>query len=947
MIIKRAFFYLSLLTLLLSTDSPAQNCDSLHDELNSLIASYSLDNAYTKNIQVLECYKTQSSWLKYGVCVSTMTFVATELDKHEILPDILSSIDTLLQHIEPQDSILDRVYIDLGILYHDMHDNDNAIKYIEKGLDVIEVNNSDPMSKTSAYATLGDIYQKKLDNEKAVDYYQQSLDIFADSLTAYQLYTKIITYINLATVYENGRDYKNAIKNAMMAIDAANNMQITDMHAVNEQKYLKTVSYCNMSSMYRKWNKPDSAIYYLDELQKSDFVDTNFATYYHRNMGIAYHKKKNYEKAAYYLNLSLDVTNREGKSPVRSTICKAMGKLYSEQGKYSEALEYFQQALIQLIPDFDDERIQNNPNVTEVYRAENLLDILQNKAETSYKYYQVSKDKADLNAALNTYQTTIEIVDKVRIEQQHDESVFSLLRTARPIYEGAIEAAYAANQPELVYKLMEKSKAVILLTALRDAGAKITTGIPDSLLNQEKDLKVKISYNKRRLNKAQASNNQEKIKEFNAILFEKREQLQKLINQLETDYPEYYERKYNTDVANLEELQNQLKQTNSTAIEFFMGEKVVYVSIINGENIRLHQLEKEADFEATLTDFLVVTSNPSSKISDFETYTQSAASLYQKLLQPILPSTQNILIIPDGKLTYLAFDALIQHPIKGEYKEPRYDTLSYLVNQFNINYDYSASVLLEKKPQKSTQKLKSFLGFAPGFSSDESTPSFSSEEFAHTRSGELDSLVHNQREVEAIKDIIGGIAYTSETATIQNFFDHANKYRIIHFATHAVADDTIQNTGHKIYLQDSVIRAEDIYNTSLNADLVVLSACETGQGELIEGEGVMSLARAFRYTGCPSLTASLWSVDDKSTADIMINFYKNLSIQQAQNQALTNSKRTYLQQLNTYEKAHPFYWAGFVHVGDTSAIARANNSLQWLWWVLGFVVLLGLWRWLR
>jgi len=638
---------------------------------------------------------------------------------HHTHPDILSSIDTLLQHIEQQDSILDRVYIDLGILYHDMYDNDNAIKYLEKGLDVIEVNNSNPLGKTSAYATLGEIYQAKLDSEKAVDYYQQSLNIFADSLTAYQLYTKIITYINLATVYENGQDYKNAIKNAVMSIDAANSMEIIDIHAANEQKYLKTISYCNMGSMYRKWNKPDSAIYYLNELQKSDFVDTNFAPYYHRNMGIAYYEKKNYEKAAYYLNLSLDATNREGKSPAKSTIYKAMGKLYREQSRHPQALEYFQQALIQLIPDFDDERVQNNPNITEVYRAETLLDILQNKAETSYKYYQVSQNKDDLATALNTYETAIELVDKIRIEQQHDESVFSLLRTARPIYEGAIEAAYSANQPELVYQLMEKSKAVILLTALRDAGAKITTGIPDNLLAQEKDLKIKIGYNKRRLSEAQRADNQEKIKEYNAVLFEKREQLQKLLSQLEADYPEYYTIKYNTDVASIGELKNKLKAEKSTAIEYFMGDNTLYACVIDGEHIALHQFEKGGDFEAALTDFLSTTSNPSTKESNFIKYTNSAILLYQNILKPILPPTENLLIIPDGRLTYLAFDALIQHPLNGEYKESRYDTLSYLVNQYNINYAYSASVLLEEKPQKKKQGLKVFAGFAPEFSSGE------------------------------------------------------------------------------------------------------------------------------------------------------------------------------------------------------------------------------------
>ena len=920
----------------------AQDCDTLYQSAMHSYRNVDWDRAYMNFDRAKTCFKQQQKWELYTSCGRGMSSILSRQGEHDKIPPILlSSIDTLKKYADTTTyhKLVGKIYRSLGGTYSNLKNSDEAIYYLNQSLNFT----NDDTKKIITYINLGVAYENKLNYENAILYHSKALNLLSDTFDIEnKTILKIRTLNNLGQAHRRYKRYEDALQNFETGLELLRDFKPQNDMAKDEKTSLRARYYSNIGVLYTYWKKYDKALEYLGRIRKMDLpLSKNTLHHYDLNVGYVYLEKNNYEKAKQSFTKAIKVEDQlhtSDKHIDKAIAYSSLGETHYQQKSWKPALDNLQQALIQAIPIFNDTAWSANPDIKGVHHVRTILITLELKANALYQYYQTTQNKADLDAALNSYQTALQLVDKIRIEQQHDESVFSLLRTARPIYEGAIEAAYTANKLELVYQWMEKSKAVVLLTALRDAGAKLTAGIPDDLLDEERDLKADIAYNKQKLNKAQRTKNQDKVKEINTILFEKREQLQKLLYQLETNYPEYYTIKYNTDVASIDELKHKLKAEKSVAIEFFMGEKILYTCIIDGEKIALHQLEKEADFEVALTDFLATTSNPSSKISDFEAYTHSASLLYQKLLKPILPSTQNILIILDGKLTYLAFDALIQHPVKGEYNEPRYDTLSYLVNQFNINYAYSASVLLEKKPQKSAQRLKPFAGFAPGFSSGK---------IAQIRGENLDSLIHNQREVEAIKQIMGGSAYLNEAATTRHFFDHADEYQILHFATHVVAGDTTQNTGHRIHLNDSILLADHIYNSSLNTDLVVLSACETGQGEFIEGEGVMSLARAFRYTGCPSLTASLWSVDDKSTADIMIDFYKNLHAQQAQDQALTNSKRNYLQQLNTYEKAHPFYWAGFVHVGDTSAIALANNSLEWLWWGLGFVVLFGLWRWLR
>jgi CHAT domain-containing protein len=172
---------------------------------------------------------------------------------------------------------------------------------------------------------------------------------------------------------------------------------------------------------------------------------------------------------------------------------------------------------------------------------------------------------------------------------------------------------------------------------------------------------------------------------------------------------------------------------------------------------------------------------------------------------------------------------------------------------------------------------------------------------------------------------MNGKYYLAENATKSKFLNVASNSKILHLATHAQANDKMGDfcflifSNRKDREEKELLYAREIYNLQLKADLVTLSACETGLGELKKGEGIISLARAFAYAGAKSIVTSLWQISDVRTKDLMISFYKNLHNGLQKDDALWKAKMDYLHK-NKGEAASPFYWASFIGIGDMSPL---------------------------
>jgi CHAT domain-containing protein len=179
----------------------------------------------------------------------------------------------------------------------------------------------------------------------------------------------------------------------------------------------------------------------------------------------------------------------------------------------------------------------------------------------------------------------------------------------------------------------------------------------------------------------------------------------------------------------------------------------------------------------------------------------------------------------------------------------------------------------------------------------------------------------------------------NEQATVAKFKEIAGNYKILHIATHGIVDN--QNPVHSRLLFSPVtmqtdgadLQYNDLFNLQLNADLAVLSACNTGYGRNSEGEGIIALSRGFLYSGVPSLVISLWKVEDESTAAIMKSFYKYLKDGFSKDESLRKAKLDYLKKSDKLS-ASPYYWSGFVNIGNKDPLHLSNPSLNYLWLLL-------------
>ena len=208
----------------------------------------------------------------------------------------------------------------------------------------------------------------------------------------------------------------------------------------------------------------------------------------------------------------------------------------------------------------------------------------------------------------------------------------------------------------------------------------------------------------------------------------------------------------------------------------------------------------------------------------------------------------------------------------------------------------------------------------------------------------MSNLHGSAKEIEAIKSLMNGRFLKGEEATEARFKNLAPGFNILHLAIHGSASKG-DSIDAKLFFRDQSNEPEDgilypheLYNLNLAADMVVLSACETGVGNYKKGEGVFSMARAFAYAGAPSIVMSLWKVNDQITSRVMKNFYQNLNKGTEISASLRKSKLNYLEKADELT-AHPFYWAAFVPIGQSKAIVSSGNYVIWI--VVFLTVIIG------
>lgn len=593
--------------------------------------------------------------------------------------------------------------------------------------------------------------------------------------------------------------------------------------------------------------------------------------------------------------------------------------------------------------------VYQNPDLDSIYAHFDFLDALTGKATTFSKIYKQERDREALQAAYQNYELASQLIQNIRQDYQQEGSRLQLSTKALPIYEGAIEVALALNLEtgeeqylHQAFTFSESNKAVLLLESINDNIAKGFAGIPDALLKKENEIRLEKAFYNRKLNEEKnkaAQRNLKIIRDYKDRLFDLDQSYKKLITQFEKEFPAYHDLKYDTQLASVADIQDQLRNTKTTLVEYFFGETNIYIFTINETKITVDKIGKEAALLSKIEDLRTFLNEvPSVRVREsYKDYTTKAFDVYKKLVEPaIKEAEEHLIIIADDRLAYLPFEALLREQPKEPSLSYSLKNQSYLFEDYEISYSYSATLFLNSKGVERKKNEALFLGIAPSFQS----PKMMAQRLCSDAG--LYGLKCNGQEVRDIKNLQGGSILVEDQATKVRFEQEANRHRILHLATHACIDDENPEFS-KIYFKEDYISNNDLYNLRLNSDLAVLSACDTGSGRLAKGEGVMSLARGFIHAGCPSVVMSLWSVDDCATSDIMVRFYENLYKEQTKSQSLRQAKIDYINSAKKAEQ-HPYYWAAFVQIGDFEPLiieTSVSSFSYWYWLLIPIILLFG------
>ena len=652
----------------------------------------------------------------------------------------------------------------------------------------------------------------------------------------------------------------------------------------------------------------DSTAFYL-YMMKGLLSDSHPASYRYHKLNAEFEKtKNNYETARESANSSIDLLEKKWGKTSHEQLTSAYIQLADIHAHFNEPKAALQ-VLNTAIQKFD----LNKGNKS------SLLKLLKNKSKALVRL-DTKKTYKDAIHTVNEATATFNFL-KPTYRSQVDKLL--LVEDAFPIFESGIAAAYQlyqSNQKDSLinqaFNFAEKSKSILLLEALFSSKANQFANIPHALLEQEHQLKSEITFLEKKINRAKTTDKQTENE-----LFKLKQAQRDFLERIETNYPAYYNLKYNTQISSLTATQKLLKK-NETLITYFYGSKAIYAIGITKNSKRLERISLSPEFKNKINSVREMLGNPQ---SDVATLAAESFDLYQHLVAPFTATQvkQELIIIPDGLLNYIPFGAL----------NTQENRVTYLTKTHSVSYTNSATLYAELLERKS--KKGGLLAFAPSFSGEQAQ--------IDVNRSKLLPLPNNTREVKQLLQSFKGTSYLNKQASLSNFKKEISSHSILHLATHAVFDDTAPEYSYLAFSEsegEDLLYVSDLYNLEINADLVTLSACETGLGKLRRGEGFMSLARGFFYSGASSIASTLWKVNDASSTDLMHSFYQNLAAGEPKNLALQKAQKTFLETNRQNGLAHPYYWSGYIISGNTTPLVTPNYLI---WLAVATLISIGIW----
>ncbi len=870
---------------------------------------------------------------------------------------------------------LARAYYNIGVAYNRLGDFKKHEDYSDQALNMEKKLFGDTSPQLiGTYLSLIIAYISLQDYDKAITFSNIALNITNSKPDSVPFYTLAELYSNFGVLYAKLADYSKAkmfldkaeliysnrnIASGENYINLINNLAVTygalRLSEKSDQYYEKGIQLAKSSNSSSSYNLVNSYAIILDSKGKTKrgeallsealkraeknigtdsrtyiVVLNNYADYLRENNLDNSTSLKCYQKCIAYLKKNVhDIS-------LKTAVYTGYSLSLAKAGETEKAMMVIQSLLFS--PDQEKQLPGEyaNPSLASIKPDKNSLNLLKTKYKILWDMYEKSSDQKTLLAAVNTAELIISVLEKVRINISENDSRLILGDRYRDIYLHAIRGFHLLYSQtnnkgylEKAFEYSEKSKVAGLLASTRELKA-VQFQIPEKTADYERLLQRDLSLFNARINEEILKDKPDSmlINKWNNNLIETTRLRDSLIKVFEHKYPDYYAIKYDTKVASLKDIPD-IFGRNSNYVNYVLSDTLLYIFIVNRKHQELLTLKVDTIFYNNIRQFrsLLAMPSPSGNAAyEFKKFQTTGLRLYNALIEPIRPYliSDQIAISPDNLLSYIPFETIPVSMYSGD--KILYRDINYLMDNYDIFYTYSATFskdIVKKKCNLSDRVI----AFAPDYTEPINIQSILLNRQAET--GFLPDLPYARQEAEFVSTLTGGKLYENMNAKESVFKSEAGKYDIIHLAMHTLINDKDPMHSKLIFssendsTDDGYLNTYEVYGIPLKAKMVVLSSCNTGTGMLYTGEGILSLARGFIYSGSQSVVMSMWEIEDKSGIDIVELFYLNLKKGCTKSAALRKARIAYLKNADQL-RSHPYFWSSLIIYGNNAPLYYTN-----------------------
>ncbi|MBN1651167.1 MAG: CHAT domain-containing protein, partial [Bacteroidales bacterium] len=820
--------------------------------------------------------------------------------------------------------VLYQLYMQKGRLNYYLGKFSESAEVTYKALYFLRQTNESPYELAILNEQIADAHYMLKDYENALISYQNAFDIFSKQLPGNH-YRIINLHTDLAATYKGLEDYDHAIQHFRIA--AENSKLSPYQYRVFGETLWKARQLDEAEKMLKLANSEAES---KKKRNATEIADTHFW------LG-SFYLQTGRDKllGLYYLNLAVgeyrSSLGEKNESLGRAQL--ALAKYFIQINDTEKALEIIQSSIISLTPGFSSMNPFDNPDGIQM-SLQSVANSLGWKALALAKHYEKTKILAYLRASFETYQLSIKMVEGFRFSQKYNSNLI-LNNEVNNLLNQAILVSYKlytiTKEPQYfdaTFSFIEQNKSTALLASLKQNDSLRLSNVPTELIEKENLLKQNLISLDEKMNPLDFTSKTLDEKLIRVYQLQKqifKNSLDSIQQILYTDYPEYYRLFYGNNVISISDVQEQLNR-NKVLIDFALTDSLMIAYVISNKQASLYTKKIPPGFENGILRLLQLIQhvNTENSASDYQSFIKLAFENYQFLLGDFasIIEGKELLIVPDGILSYLPFDVLLTDTIAKP--QPDYRKLHYFINK-NISSTLNSAAIYFSYAEKKKLNYGEIIAFAPEYFLINPSDSTIKSDYA------LMPLPHVKRELESISTNFTTEIYRGTKATKIKFLNAAPKASVLHLAMHTVLDDKDPLNSHLVFANandtatSGLFTVGELFGMELSADLAVLSACNSGNGKLNKGEGIMSLSTGFQYAGVPSVVMTHWDVNDKYSADLISGFYTYLAQGLDKNMALHKAKLDLINR-GSAMYAHPYYWAGFTLIGNESAIVSRKSG---------------------